>query len=176
MSLQDLDKEKLKLILRTSECFTSQRSRRPSHSLGIHLRGTRPRKDQIGKRDVWTCFCSFDDMADALDCALRTIPGSSALRDLQRGSIRQNIHVCLPRLFGIEGAIGPDQEQKSKIPPQYFKFSKAELGKAGLTYSRCFAALEGRTRGSEKYLHVQTFYPYFDDNELARLLAPETSP
>lgn len=115
-------------------------------------------------------------MADALDCVLRTIPGSSALLDLQRGSIRQNIHVCIPRLFGIEGAIGPDQEQKSKIPPQYFKFSKAELGKAGLSHSRCFAALEGRTRGAEMYLHVQTFYPYFDNIELARLLETKSTP
>lgn len=176
MSLQHFDKETLKLVLRTSECFTSQRSRRPSHSLRNHLRGTQPREDQIGDRVRWTCFCSFDDMADALDCVLRTIPGSSALLDLQRGSIRQNIHVCIPRLFGIEGAIGPDQEQKSKIPPQYFKFSKAELGKAGLSHSRCFAALEGRTRGSEKYLHVQTFYPYFDNIELARLLETKSTP
>jgi len=185
MSLQNLDREKLKLILRTSETFPSRFSRakviddqlspgRFGHSLGQHLRGTQPRMDQRGARVRWTSFCSLEDMAEALDLALKTPDGRSALQEIQRGN-RRKLKVRISKAFDIEGEIAPDPKQKSKIAPQRFRFSRADLAKAGFSL-KCFAALEGRARGSEMYLHVQTFYPYLDDAELTRLVEMKPGP
>jgi hypothetical protein len=89
MSLQNLDKVKLKLILKTSESFPTQYApsqaqivnghlnpSRSGHPLGQHLRGVRR---TIKK----TKFCSLDDMAEALELVLRTPDGTTALAQLR---------------------------------------------------------------------------------------------
>lgn len=55
-------------------------------------------------------------------------------------------------------------------------FNRFDLARAGVVRTRCFAALEARERNGEPYLHVQTFYPELNPQELARLLDAKTAP
>ena len=185
MSLQNLDKEKLKLILRTSESFPTQfgpaqaevidrrqfRSSSFGHPLSQHLRGAQFRVDQLrvyqrtGRK---TKFCSLDDMADALDMVLKTPDGRLSLQQLQPGN-RQTVSVRIGNLFDVEGELALN-------PPQKVKFSSADIAKAGFAFLKCCAVLEGRARGSELYLHVHTFFPEFNEVELTRLLEAKTRP
>src|SRR5689334_15805017 len=108
MSLWGLDKDKLKLILRTSESFPTQYQAsqakvtadgrvspsRAGHSLSQHVRGV-----QLTTRK--TKFCSLDDMADALDMVLKTADGRLSLQKLERGSKREQLRVRIGKLFDI---------------------------------------------------------------------------
>lgn len=189
MSLQHFDKEKLKLVLRTSESFPTQfgpsqakvmdGQLRPStsgHPLSKHLRGSQSRIDQPADWKTRTRFCSLDDMAEALDMVLKTADGRLALQQLQPGN-RQIVSARIGKLFDIEFERKvEDPQQNVQNPQQRFKFYRTDLAKAGFSFLKCRAVLEGRSRGPEMYLHVQTFYPYFDNVELARLLAPKAGP
>ena len=47
--------------------------------------------------------------------------------------------------------------------------------RANMNQIACVAVLEGRTRGAETYLHVQTFYPQLSPSEIEKLLDAKTS-
>jgi len=174
MSLQNLDKVKLKLILKTSESFPTQYApsqakvvnghlnpSRSGHPLGQHLRGVRT---TIKK----TKFCSLDDMAEALELLLQTPDGTTKLAQLQPG-IRRSVNAQIYRTYDVEGEI-------DLHPPQRVKFTRADLARAGFNNMRCCAVIEARARGPEMYLHVQTFFPEFNAVELALLLEAKTRP
>ena len=174
MSLQNLDKAKLKLILKTSEVFPTQfapsqakivngvfNPSRSGHPLGSHLRGA-------GRTVKKTKFCTLDDMAEALDLLLRTPDGVTALAQLQPG-VRKTVNTSIHRLFDIEGEV-------DLSPFQKVKFTRSDLARAGFSSMRCTAVLEARARGSELYLHVQTFFPEFTPPELIQLLDAKTRP
>jgi hypothetical protein len=175
MSLQNLDKAKLKLILKTSESFPTQYApsrasivdgqlspSRSGHPLGSHLRGV---QQTVRK----TKFCSLDDMADALDLVLRTPAGAAALAQLQPGVRSPLNNVQINQIYDVEGEI--DSHPRQKV-----KFTRGDLARAGFTSIRCTAVLEGRARGTELYLHVQTFFPAFHEGEITRLLDAKTRP
>ena len=172
MILKDLDEEKLKLILKTSEGFPTQYGpsqarivdglispSRSGHSLGRHIRGA---QRTLGK----TKFCSLDDMAKALAQVLKTPEGILALQQLQPDN-RSTFRSYIKTGFPVEGEVDLN-------PPQKITFTRLDLETAGFNRTRCFVILEGRSRGSEAYLHVQTFYPEFNPDEITRLLDAKT--
>lgn len=107
---------------------------------------------------------------------LKTADGRLALQQLQPGN-RQIVSARIGKLFDIEFERKvEDPQQNVQNPQQRFKFYRTDLAKAGFSFLKCRAVLEGRSRGPEMYLHVQTFYPYFDTVELARLLETKSTP
>jgi hypothetical protein len=174
MSLQNLDKEKLNLILKTSEGFPAQlassqadvfngklRSSTFGHALTQHLRGVAPTVKK-------TKFCSLHDMATALDLVLKTPEGISALQKLP-SSKRETVKAQIAQIFDIEAELATN-------PPQKAKFTRADLAKAGIFRIGCRAILEYRTRGLEPHLHVQSFFPELGSLEITRILAAQSRP
>ncbi len=176
MSLTDLDKSKLKLILKTSQGFAAQfesskamvkvsgglKSLSPSragHATSSHVRGA-------AATGVKTKFCSIDDMASALELLLQTSAGQQALGRLGVGS-RETVEADLDRVFPIEGVV-------DGIGP--VTFSTRELAAAHIYRTKCRAVLEGRSRGQELYLHVHTFFPVVSPLQLNQLFDVKTSP
>ncbi len=176
MSVENLDKAKLKQILKTSQGFPSQfessKARvkttaggrvvspsRAGHAVSSHVRGAMSTQYK-------TKFCSIDDMAEALALVLETQAGKRALAQLRTGH-RETVEADIRRPFPIEAELdgfGP------------VTFSRRDLSAAHMHRLHCVAVLEGRLRASEMYLHVQTFYPKIDSVEMNRLLNAKTAP
>jgi hypothetical protein len=160
MEISELNKALLKQILKTSQGFGGQTPAsqartvpnpatggktlsptRVGHPISSHVRGA----DAIGDK---TKFCSLDDQVEALWLLLNTTSGIQALRSLRAG-VRQNLSEDLPRLFPIE----------APLPHGAQTFTTAELTRAGILRTRCVAIIEGRSRGTQTYLHVHTCFP-----------------
>lgn len=171
MTIADFDRLKLRQILQTSQGFPTPRagavakiqtvsgnrvvSPKPvGHPIGSHVRGT----DAIAGK---TKFCSLDDQADALWLLLNTPEGTQALSALGPG-VRQSVGRDLNRLFPVEATVPPHGT---------VTFSTAEQAAVGLLKTHCVAVLEGRQRGAQLYLHVQTCYPKVGPAQLAALAA-----
>lgn len=175
MSLQDLDKFKLKLILKTSQGFATQfesskamvkvsqgvrhvSPSRAGHAISSHVRGAT-------SAGVKTKFCSIDDMASALELLLKTQPGQQALGRLAAGR-REKVEVDIGRLFCIETVV----DGVGTV-----SFSERDLRAAHIHRTHCFAILEGRARSQELYLHIQTFYPALNSTQLQQLFDAKPS-
>ena len=176
MSLQDLDKSKLKLILKMSQGFATQfesskaivkitdglkhiSPSRAGHAVSSHIRGAAP-------TGVKTKFCSIDDMASALEMLLKTPYGQQALNRLTAGG-REKVQTDINRRFRIEAVV-------DGIGP--VTFNDRDMVAAGIHRTPCLAILEGRTRSRELYLHVQTFYPNVNATQIQQLFDAKTSP
>ena len=172
MDLENLTKTDLRDILRTSRGFPAQqlKSKRKSgqkleghapmaHATIAHLHGTKPEPYKKGQTfdevqdeiKYKSKFYMFADMVNALWLLLQTSDGKSALRSLSAGS-RKKVTKNIPALFDVE--VYTKESGKVKI-------TKADQSKAGRSYTKCFAILEGRDRHGKLHLHVQTFYPIF---------------
>ena len=175
MSLQNLDKAKLKRILKTSQGFASESSKamvrisngqklltpsRTGHAVSKHVRGAAP-------TGVKTKFRSLDDMASALELLLKTRVGQQKLAQLTPGSRQAIEKVEISRLFPVEGVIAGIGT---------VTFTTRDLRAANIQKIKCTAVLECRARAGESYLHVQTFYPAVTPAELNRILDAKTAP
>jgi hypothetical protein len=176
MSLQDLDKSKLKLILKTSQGFATQfesskamvkitdgvkhiSPSRAGHAISSHVRGA-------AATGVKTKFCSIDDMASALEMLLKTLSGHQALNRLAAGR-RERVETDINRVFRIEAVVDGIGT---------VTFNDRDLAAAHIHRTRCLAILEGRSRSRELYLHVQTFYPVVNPTQIQQLFDAKTSP
>jgi len=175
MSLQNLDRAKLKLVLQTSQGFPGQspvakakiasngtlQSGRTGHAVGKHVQGA-------ASAPYKTKFRSLDAMADALDRLLQTPAGQQALANLrpgQRQTVAQDIRPAL------------EVEARVELVPQIrVAFTPFDMARAGMLHTHVVAVLEGRDRDGELYLHVQTCYPKLDPAQIERLLDAKTSP
>ncbi len=177
MDLENLSKADLREILRTSRGFPAQQltsKRKPgshppmAHATSAHLHGTKPepyKKDQtvdevIDEVKYKSKFYMLEDMASALWHLLQTAQGKSALRSLAPGA-RKRVDAEIRTLFDVEVYV----EGRGRI-----KFTKGDQSKAGRSFTRCKAILDGRDRNGTLHLHVQTFYPILDDGLINEML------
>ncbi len=175
MSLQDLDRAKLKLILQTSQGFPGQSPfakakisskgkglvpGKTGHAIGQHVQGA-------ASAQYKTKFRSLDAMAHALELLLKTPAGQLALKNLRPGH-REPLAQDIRPAFEVEALV-------ELTPPIRVTFSHFDLAKAGMLSTHCVAVLEGRERNGELYLHVQTCYPKLEPVQIERLLDAKTS-
>jgi hypothetical protein len=181
VSIKNLDKAQLKLVLQTSQRFPAQSPdiklrlkagklwRPTGHAISEHVRGA-PSKQVLGATDASgkTKFCSLDAMAEALYLLLKTPAGTLALSALKPG-VRKEVRaeITPPCEFEVE-IKGP--------PGLTVKFNRIDLANAGVTRMPCVAVLEGRERGGELLLHVQTFFPAVSAERIEALLDRKTAP
>jgi len=174
MSLQNLDRAKLKLILQTSQGLPGQSpvakakiasngkllSGRTGHAIGQHVQGA-------ASAPYKTKFRSVDAMADALDRLLKTPAGQQALANLRPGQ-RQTVAQDIRPAMEVEALV-------DLVPPIRVTFTPFDMTKAGLLHTHVVAVLEGRDRNGDLHLHVQTCYPKLDAAQIERLLDAKTS-
>lgn len=175
MSLQNLDRAQLKLILQTSQGLPGQspaaKARvsssgkllpgRTGHALSQHVQGA-------ASAPYKTKFRSVDAMAEALERLLRTPAGQLALANLRPGQ-RQAVAQDLRPALEVEALV-------ELRPPLRVTFTPFDMAKAGLHHTHVVAVLEGRDRNGELHLHVQTCYPKLDPAQIEKLLDAKTSP
>lgn len=176
MSMQNLDKNTLKLILKTSQGFPSQYESskaivkvsqgskqispsRSGHAISSHVRGAT-------STGVKTKFRSIDDMAAALDLLLKTHSGQQAI-DTLRAGCREIVEADIRHLFSVEAVI----DGVGNVT-----FDNRDFVAANIHQLRVLAILEARERAGELYLHVQTFYPKMNAMQLQQLIDAKTSP
>jgi hypothetical protein len=176
MKPETFDRTKCKLLLRISQGFPSQfessKARielkknaeprvspsRAGHAISDHLRGA-------SVTSFKTKFGSLDDMADALALLLNSAAGQQAIQRLQPAH-RETVSVRLNCLFAIQATVDGIGQ---------VLFNRHDMTRANISQVACVAVLEGRLRGAETYLHVQTFYPLLSPSEIEKLLDAKTS-
>ena len=172
MNIDDLSKDLIKGILKTSQGFSAPSQRmskrtggrivRPAagHPLSSHLSG-------VASTQFKTKFCSLGDMVEAFWLLLNTPAGKECLKNITPGRREPALKERIGTLFPIEGQI----QGLGKV-----KFNRNDLVKGGLHQLPCVAVLEGRERAGRVHLHVQTFYPELSPAVLWSLLDAKTSP
>lgn len=171
MDISELDKSMMKGILKTSEGMPTQHGAskakvkngevspsRSGHPVSSHVSGA------SGVRGK-TKFGSMDDAADALWETLNTREGRAKLQELDTGR-RVRLRTQISANYSVEASL----DQHGKV-----RFSKHALRKAGIRKLSCVAILEVRSRAGRSYLHVHTFYPALNNNELSDLLKTKTN-
>ncbi|HVZ32820.1 MAG TPA: hypothetical protein VG963_10360, partial [Polyangiaceae bacterium] len=140
MSLQNLDRAKLKLILQTSQGFPGQsppakakiapngtlRSGRTGHPISQHVQGAE-------SAPYKTKFRSLDAMSEALDRLLRTSEGQRALANLRAGQ-RQILEQSIAPAMDVEASV-------DFVPPLRVTFSTLDMAKARITNTVVVAVL-----------------------------------
>lgn len=175
MSLLNLDKAALKLILKTSQGFGSQfessqamvtisngarfvSPSRAGHAVSSHLRG-------VQSTPAKTKFCSLGDMAAALELLLKTPQGQQALGRLAPQG-REQVKAEINRTFPVEAVV---------TGIGAVTFTTRDLAAAHIHRLPCVAVLEGRSRAGQLHLHIQTFYPAVTKSQLETLFDVKTS-